>query len=336
MYITGKQVNGGGWDQIEKLHLYRNDILVKSILVKSITPTITDGVNRTILFDIANDPIFVPKDGAVALFFKADTPELNYELNGMGPGLAASFEGIQLAINANTDVTAKGAQSGTTLVDADKSVVGAAGNRMYLVRGVPIFRLNETGGTIPSGTTTQVLHSFAVSADSAVDVGLGKVSYQISGDGVTVENYKLYTGSTWVGFLARGSDISPAGFGKLNIGFDSRSDAIISAGTTKTFSLKGDLICSSATGCSSPTGGGLLVVRFLGDLAPAASAPLSYMDVYNSAEGDIVWTDFWRTPTLEFSSSTSTTTEQWLNSYLIKDISGGNLGSTSSGAVWAK
>ncbi len=98
IYVTGVAYNNGGWDQINQLHLYNG-----STLVESVTPTSTDGVDRTVLIDLTNNPIIVPKDSTLRLTFRADASDIP-------PG--EWNQGIALKINSG-DVRAIGTLSGT-------------------------------------------------------------------------------------------------------------------------------------------------------------------------------------------------------------------------------
>ncbi len=306
----------------------------------------------------------VPKDSTITLTFKVDTPVLDYELNSNGSGVASSLEGIQLTLNAAGDVTAKGAQSGNSV--ATPTLSNAQGNNMYLVRSVPKITLNETGGTFAASTAPKDMHTFTVSADSSGDVGLFAVSYGVSTSSATITEAYLYESGTKVAsFVSTSSPImnnftdgaSPEWEGILtfvlttdgavpNNAFNpSRSpsnvlptNAVIGAGSTRTYTLKGTIECANE--CLGASNTGTVVVRFLSDSAAVGTSPTTTKALYESGTTvnynvSLLWTDFWRTPGGR-SSTTATITEQWINGYLLKNSSGNYLETTSTGATWSK
>ena len=135
--------------------------------------------------------------------------------------------------------------------------------------------------------------------------------------------------------------------------------ASIAAGSSRTYELRGDTSCL-AVNCSGSGQSGSVSVQLLGDGAPITitgwskesyqdwfrtgiwwSAPfeasrwiaLSKYSNENPHEASLIWTDFWRTPTQEFASTTASNTEQWFNGFLVPTANGGTLPATSSPAV---
>jgi len=356
IYFTATQVNSGGLDQIEMLHLYNG-----SDLVASKQPTTTDAVDGTVEIDMTGSPIEVPKDDYITLTVKVDTPVLNYKQNGgNSSGLPTSFEGFSIKINAAGDVTAKGVQSGG---DITPTISSAEGNSMYLVRSYPTITLDESGGSIVAGDNTEDLASFTVAANSSGDVGVFSVSYYISTTTASLSNVYLYEGGTKVA-TASSTVISSGSGGSGHeevatfvltddgaawdwTGPTSTDDvlpneSIIDAGSSKTYTLRADVECNTidCNAATNPTGGSVNV-KFLGDDsivgadAIAASDTIEDPDAY-VYEYSFLWSDFWRTPTLKNASTTATSTEQWLNGYKLKTSSGNYLEATSTGAKWSK
>ena len=361
LYVTGVAINSGGWDQVDKLYLYKGSALVASVI-----PTSTDGTNLTALIDITNTPIVVPKDGTVALTFKIDTPALNYELNGDGSGLPSSLQGIQLSINSNTDVTAKGVSSGSTISSSSLSVSSANGNNMYLVKSFPIITLTETSGTFPAATNIKDLHLFKVTADSTGDLGSFQVSYEVTTATATVTDPFLYEGSTKLatasttvithGDLSGNKSnmkfvLTTDGLELLNGPIANGSNAlpaesVIQAGQSRTYTFKATIECKPSN-CLGSANTGTVIVKFLGDNAQVGTAPVTArastmtMGTVGTNSGflyerSMLWTDWWRTPTFQRSSTTASNTEQWINAYLVTDQLGNNLQNTSSGSIWSK
>ncbi|OGY44767.1 MAG: hypothetical protein A2731_00160 [Candidatus Buchananbacteria bacterium RIFCSPHIGHO2_01_FULL_39_8] len=359
IYITAAQVNSdGGFDQIDNLHLYNG-----STLVKSVTPTSTDAANATAFFDMTNTPLVIGKDKTVTLTIKADTPVLNYELNGDGANKPSSYQGFQLKINAVGDITAKGAQSGDELVAASKTVTSANGNNMYLTRSVPTFTLSEAGGTFPASTATKDLHSFTVSADSAGDIGLYSVSYEVSTSSATATDIYLYSGGTKIAtatttggpVTSHTDDASPEWKDILTFILTTNgeipantnvlaAESVILAGQSRTYTVKATVQC--ADGCLGSGNTGSIILKFLGDGSQVSTAPVAARtrEIDGGGAGasgyeyeySLLWTDWWRMPDLQRSSTTASNTEQWLNGYLVNDNSGNYVLPTSTGATWSK
>jgi len=355
MYVTAEQVNSGGFDEIDELHLYNG-----STLIGSVTPTATDAASRTALLDFTSSPIVIPKDTTVTLTFKVDTPVVDYELNGDTAGFPSSYRGFYLSITGAGDITAKGAQSGG---DVTPSLSTASGKSLILVKSIPKVTLTETGGTIPAGTNTKVLSQFTVAADSGGDIGLMSVDFLMSTTTATVTNVYLYAGGTKVGTASSTFIDAGAAKGtiiqKVFLTTDGAiptysatavtnllpSESIITAGTSQTYVLKGDIECAASL-CSHPTSptGGTVNVKFMADAAAittAASNLTSYLkdpSAYNYGElYNFVWTDWWRTPNTKSASTTATSTaQQWYNGYLVTDSSGSYISATTSGTTWSK
>lgn len=345
IYFTGTGANSGGWDQIDAFHVYNGSTLIGSPTVTS-TDTATDG---TVYLNVTTNPIVVKKGEVITLTLKGDTATVDYKNNSKG----SSFQGLTVKINAAGDVTAKGAESGDDVTGSNLTVTGATGNVQYLVRTMPTITLNEDNGNwVTSGGTTE-LASFTVTANSAGDIGIHSVSYFISTSTATLTNVFLYEGGSKVATAAvTAIDINTAGQGSEVSNFILTTDglvpdgdgtnvlpqeAIVTAGASRTYTLRANIECALINCNESTATGGSVTVKFLGDDAiinPTGSAPaIATTHVYESS---FLWSDFWRTPTLKRSSTSATTTEQWLNGYLLQLSSGNDLEATSTGARWTR
>ena len=354
-YLTGTAVNSGGWDQIRQIHIYKG-----TELVKSITPTSTDGTDKTVLVDITNSPIVVPKDSTTLITVKGDTANSNYELGSTG----ASGQGLSVKINAVGDVTAKGAQSGTTLTSTSLTLSNAAGNSMYLFRSTPTITPNDQLGsdkvssqTLLGGSLEYELYKFKVTASSVSDtedtgggIGLHSVSFLFSTSSATATEVFLYDGSTKIAAATsspathltnnRQSDVQVLTFVLTTNGavetFQTMlpNNSLIAAGYSKTYTLKGTITCGTlgANDCSGTSGTGSVSVQLLGDGSVATTLPTTITkDPATMAfDRSIQWADWWRTPVLKNASTTATITEQWANGYLVKNSTGQDLAATSS------
>lgn len=355
-YLMAGQVNSGGWDQIKQVYVYNG-----STLLREVTPTASDADSRTTLIDFGSSPVVIPKDGSMILTFKVDTPDVDYELSTN----ANSFQGFQLKINAAGDIVAKGAQSGAELAAASKTVTSANGNNMYLVRSRPTVtpdaQLSDgiKSKTLTSGTTSgAALYRFKVAADSAGDIALFRVSFLVSTSTATVTNMYLYSGGTLVATATSSEnslltnndqgDVSIVDFFLTNGGGIPGvtllpAEALITAGGSRTYEMQGDISCTQAM-CGSSTKSGSVAVQLLGDGATVGTGPVSAITALTTGttrltllyERSFIWSDLWRTNSEKIASTTATSTEQWLNGYLVKDSAGNNLASTSTAATYSR
>lgn len=340
IYFTATTVNGGGWDQVDAFYVYNG-----STLIGSPTVTSTDSTGNTVLLNTTNNPIVVLKGETITLILKADTATVDYKNNSKG----SSFEDLTVKISAAGDMTVKGAESGDSITP---NVTSASGNAQYLVRTIPVIQLSEDNGNwVTSGGTTD-LASFTVTANSAGDVGIHSVSYFISTSTATLTNVFLYEGGAkvatavvtaiGVGTLGQGSEISNFVLTTDGLVPDSTGSnvlpqkAIVTAGASRTYTLRADIECAIVNCNEATATGGSVTVKFLGDDASIAGGPAPTAATTHVYESSFLWSDFWRTPTLQRSSTTATVTEQWLNGYLIQQANGNDLEATSTGARWTR
>ena len=361
IYFTSSATNSGGWDQADQLHVYKG-----STLLKSVTPTATDASGDTVLVDMTNSPLVVAKDTSVLVTLKIDTATADDERQ-LGKG--ESGEDLAVKINAAGDVTAKGAQSGDTL-DTGKTVTSAAGNAQYLYRSVPVIVPNKelSGGvsnvTLLAGTNDYDFYKFKVTAGSTGDIGLYSFAFVVTTSTATVTEMYLYkdsvllaTASTtqnitnatepgnsevWLTTFALTDDgsipivtgapedpsVGTGGVGIADVFLP--IEAVVPAGQSYTYTLKGKINCSNV-GCSGSTGSGSASFQLLGDGSVQSTLPdtATILNAEAVYERSIQWTDFYKTSILQRSSTTATWTAQWSNGYLIKDSTGNNLAATS-------
>lgn len=348
LYLTGVQANSGGFDQISKVYVYDG-----STLLASVTPTSTDGTDKTVLIDVTSSPIQIPKDTAKLLTIKVDTAVVNREIGSNG----TAGQGLWLKINAGGDITAKGAQSGTTVTS--KTVTNASSTAQYLFRSVPTITLNDglptgekvAGGTLTTGTDVDV-YKFKVSASSAGPVGLYSVSFVVTTSTATSTNWKLRDATEVVAATTTAEVITDNTVGNvelLKLMFTDNNAVPASGGTnvkayevpageTRSFTLRSDLTCS-VTNCAAASSatGGSIQFQFLGDTSLTATLPNSGPNVFNTLyDGSFIWTDFSVTVTQKYSSSTASSAEQFSNGYLVAKSDGGKLEATSTAVTFIK
>jgi len=345
MYVTAAQVNGGGWDQVDKLYLYDGGTLVTSVV-----PTSTDAANRTVLVDVTGDPLVSSKDTSEDYSWKVDTSDVN---GYFAPSKGAAGQGFQLTINAAGDVTAKGAESSAAITLGSVPTF----NSFYLFRSIPTVATNDdlggdgiSSGTIANGTSSSKdLYRFKVTADSSGDIALHTVSFLVTSSTATVTNMVLFDGTENVAATTTPTAVIDSGIdgsSVLLMKFWFTNDGLVpalsnivpytvSAGTSKSFTLRGDLNCSSL--CSATNGSGTYQTQFLGDGTVAGTLPNTAIALNAAAqnyESSFVWSDLWMT--LNTSSSTASNTLQWANGYLVPKAGGGTLQPTSSAVSFTK
>lgn len=363
LYLTAKQVNSGGLDQVETLYLYNG-----STLLAEVTPTSTDDADRTVLFDVTNSPIVVPKDGSISLTVKAKTSASDYYLGSIG----TSGQGLYLKVNATGDVTAKGAQSGSDITTITLS--NAETKSQYLFKSVPTVTTNDllssgkvAGGALSSGSD-QALYAFSVSADSASDIALHHVAFNIATNTATITNmyvkdsnsqkiaYQPTTAltyiagsketlgtDTWNGvapFFFVNNQTAPTAYDASNV-----VPYTITKGNTVTFTLYGDISCTIIGGstCSGTSGSGSVYVQLLGDAALPGTLPSGGTALSGTAanlmNNSFLWSDLWRTPKDSVGgtgSTTASTTEQWSNGTYVALSNGGKMAATSTSVLFSR
>jgi len=366
IYLTAAAVNSGGLDQLDKVYVYQG-----ATLKAEVTPTSTDAAaaagDRTILVDMTNTPLVIAKGTSGEITVKVDTPAVDYKTNGDGSGLPSSGQGFQMKINAAGDVTAKGVESGNTLTTG-VTITSATANEMTLVRSYPTLTLTSKGtsNTFPAGNSSQDLYKFTVAADSKGDIAVVSFSFRVTTTTATVSDTFLYEGGAkiagtmpvqgvqgnhgvnqddiWVFVLTTdGSDPTGDNLAKVM-----PEQSIISAGSSRTYTLKGTIKCEPIN-CTGTGNSGSASIEFLGDresnLRAATSTVIADFTSYPThttasmedvTQNSIMWSDLWRTPTNPTASGTATTCEQWFNGYLVRDNSGNNIESTTTAAIWSK
>jgi len=336
IYITADAVNSGGFDQIATLYLYDGDTLLASV-----TPTSSDASSATVLVDMTNsdNQLIVSAGESKDITIKVDTAPVS---SWGSSGSATSGQGFKLKINSATDVYAKGNSSGTSLATSAKDITCVM-KEFVIYKSVPTVTLNEDLGTEKvansSSLTTQsskALYKFKVAADAAGDIGLYRVSFLVTTSSATVTNLYISDGSSTVAkadytkspsyVLVTDSDKGNTEIHHLyftndglvpNAAVDSASNVVpytVPAGTTKTFTLYGDVTACSSGSCS-------IQIQFLGDSSFPSSYPASAASLNDeNYENSFIWGDYNRT--LSSSSGTASTAEQWTNGYRVTSASG--------------
>lgn len=311
LYLMGVQANAGGWQQIEKLYIYKGNDLVASVV-----PTSTDAEDRTVLLDMTNTPIRIERDTTTALTLKVDTSGSDYVLATAGK----SGEGLWVKINAVGDITAKGADSGTTLAASAKTLSNASTTAQYLFKSVPTVTPNDQlaagekiGGT-GSKSVENALYRFKVAANSKGDIALHHLAFEVATNIATITDMYISDGSSHVAFQPStpGATV-PAWLNIQDVGDDSwkgvgyflfvnnqtapttyaGSNVVpytISAGNTVTFTLFGTVSCAISS-CGGTTADGTSNVSLLGDNALPSTLPAGGTGLSDS-EADVMVNKF--------------------------------------------
>lgn len=361
IYLTATAANSGGWDQIAKVYIYDGNTMLASV-----APTSSDGTNKTVLVDVTNSPIQIPKDSSKKLTIKVDTAAADAQNGSVG----SSGQGLAITINAAGDITAKGAQSGSTVTS--KTITGISSNTQYLYRTVPTIATNDllssgkvSSGILDSGTAVgKDLYAFSVTAGSTGDLALYDVSFYIATNTATITNLVLSDGTNNVAYQPTGGDI--AGFFQTqDVGTDAWNGATrfvfvsdftapasstaatvvpytIAANTTKTFTLRGDVACVTigASVCSGSSGSGSISVQLMGNTAAPATYPTAIYTLSKNIgqlySNNLIWSDLTATHNSGISDSTATTSNQWTNGAYIALTNGGKLQATSTAVTFSK
>lgn len=196
--------------------------------------TATFGSGQTIATSTLNGAgLALAQDVDTKITIKADVADV-------GTGKAGT-EGAVIQINPSsaegigTSGTVQAAGSGST-----------AGVRLY--NSYPTFAYDTTGGNGTLNNGTQQLLALNVTADAAGDVGLYKLTFSISTTTVSVTSptFQGPNGNVASSTLAFGTNAT-----LLTVYFDSTSntsDAVVGAGTTKTYYFGGTVAGLTTTG----------------------------------------------------------------------------------------
>lgn len=201
-------------------------------------------------------------------------------------------EGFQSKNSAGT--------TATTIGSADVASSATTGYGTFYVRKtVPVFTKVASGITTP--TTGQALYKFDITADTASSIEIKKIAIAVATTAVDITAMSLYE----VG-ISTPINTTPVASDGTNVTFyagTSVNDTVITvgAGQTKHFEVKG-----TVTGWG--TAGDSVTFSFAEDTAAEVTATSV------AHPGEIVWSDLSAT-------SHTTVTADWINSFLVKDLS---------------
>lgn len=310
IHLDAAAVNGGALnDEFSRVYLYDG-----STEIASAVPTTTD----TITFGNMAGKFMIPKGSSgKKLTVKVDTSEVT---NTKGDGYPGdSGDGITFSI-AEDAYSAKGQYSGSDVTAANKTGT-FSGKSFTIHKSVPTFEKLALASNTLFDSSGVPMFKFKLTADPKGDIGFYKASFLVATSGVSASSFELIespgTGSEVN--LTTDAARSVSAYNNdtqwmLDILFDISTDGqgdirTVSAGSSKTFELRG-----SVTGSSS---GDTVSVSMLGDLLRNSAYPDEATNIDSEEQNDFIWSDlFWGSAT-----DTSSGIPEWFNGYKVPGLS---------------
>lgn len=248
-------------------------------------------------FELANqDRVRVPKDGSTTVSVKVDVRDIT----------KANQTGQQLVLDVDDSATGsiKGFQAvtaatGSDLESAKISSSSTTGKSFVAYRSNISVKHASTQPSVDTGATE--FYRFTVSADAAKQIEVSKVSFNLTGIGITGTSdieLKRVNGTTKEDVTLTSTPSVTLATTPTKVSIEFASPEQISAGQSQTYELS---FASAVTGTNSDEDG--IKVEILDDDAYAAPNTAA-----NLASSDVIWSD---------SSGSATETADFLNGYLI-------------------
>ncbi len=241
---------------------------------------------------------YVPLNDSADLDVTVDIPTI---ANGAKSGAAVSVvldadEGFKAVDAANNQ--------DTSLAGSDVASTASSGyGTKYVKKSVPTVTRLSTGysGTVAAGTG---LYRFTITADAAGSIDWRKVSFTVATNGVTITDWKLYDVTGGSSVQINDNAANPVG-STLSV-CPGTSCAIgeaqeVGAGATKTYELRADTVTGWGDDSDSVS------ISFTEDTSAITNAAAA------SVTGNMIWSD-------RSATGHSTTTSDWTNGYLVKDM----------------
>ncbi len=235
--------------------------------------------------------IYVGKDATSNVKVMLDTVLLS------SSGASGANGAVYLDWNEGFKATGK---SGT-----DKTTVGSAdvnGNSFYIRKSVPTFtRVNVTGAP----TSSSALYKFNVVADAAGNIEIKQMGFLFTTSGVNITAVRLWDTAASIYLTDTGASPNSSGQVYTNVGSanSSDNDVIVVGTSAKTYEVRGTV---SGWGDSSDS----ITISPIQDSTAASTA--SSASLIGTTYG-LVWSD-------KSVSNHSTTSADWTNGYLIKNL----------------
>ncbi len=183
---------------------------------------------------IASGAFRIPSNGSRTLVLKGDIAGVSVSgpATMSGALIQVAYDGNNVGINGNYGV---GVSSGQTITLGTTGLVTPAGVQMY--KSFPTFTYSTAGATATAGSNT--LLSLTVAADSKGDVTLNKLTF------LTATSSATLTGVTFTGPNGNvGTVTGPDANNFVTVLFNgsNTADAVIGAGTSKVYTLRGNVV----------------------------------------------------------------------------------------------
>ncbi|MDE1966354.1 MAG: hypothetical protein KGI41_03905, partial [Patescibacteria group bacterium] len=269
---------------------------VKQTTGPGLMTTYSSAATTTVQFTGLN--FYVPMNDSSDVTVLVNTPTI-----ASGGNVAGTK--IQVALNRSTNfqaVNSAGTASTTAFASTNPISYGTAGyGTLVLHKTVPAF-LGQSYSTSATPTSGSDMYDFTISADTAGPVEIDGLAFNTATSTMSASGFQLFDqANPSVALNATGVNADNNGNVKIV------PDQVISipAGSSKTFSLKAATISGWASGAS-------IVVKF----ATPSSTWYAGTTASGVAGNGYVWSD-------RSATSHSTSTSDWFNGYLLRDLVSG-------------
>lgn len=261
-------------------------------------------------------PLQIPANSDKIVTIKADIAPI-YTTN------TVATAGHQIAIDyygsaSTSENLGNGASSGQEVANYS---VNTAQSLAYIYRSVPTVSKKALASNVLAAGSSVPLYKFSVAADAKGDIDLYKFTFQFATSSATLASIVLYdvTDSNEIVVNNNNTAVPLANTDYefvLELNDTATTPRTVSAGTTRTFELRGQVSGTIASGSSVST-------QMQGD-ATYDLASGTYMDAAGDLDGftnnDFIWSDWSK-------ASHSVSTDDWANGYLVSGLPSSNLAS---------
>ncbi|MBI3273566.1 MAG: peptidoglycan-binding protein [Candidatus Colwellbacteria bacterium] len=295
-----------------------------TMITSKTVPAFTNGVEDFVFYAGGVSSFIIPRDSFKIMTVKIDLASIGGTVSGKaGQLVAIDYDGDGSGLQKNVGV---GLSSGNSIPSSTTLDTASAGIRYF--KSIPtVSRIAVPSTTLTAGN--RVLYRFNISANSASDIALEKVTFQINTNGATVwndvnpANFKLnvYSDTNLTTSTIMDVQKGDQAFvtkntinGKLilqmraNTGYYPGQEVVIPAGTSRIFELIADI----PVGVSSP-----ISTTLLGDSKyPFASGMGAFEEVAASSSGNFIWSDL----SGSVAGTHSLTSKDWTNGYAVPGL----------------
>jgi hypothetical protein len=267
----------------------------------------------------------IPKDSEKVLTIKATLADID-------PNIATTGSSLVFGVACGTANNCKIVGESGETKGTDASLGNHNGNTMYLRKSRPTVAM----AALPSSTLingTNVINKFTVTADSAGEITLKKLSWDVNvsdadtAGTLSFDKWALYkdTSSTAItGVFSDGTTTSTQGTtgiaitnGNKTLVFEPTSEISVSAGTTATFTLKAEAsnVVKDEASISTSLRNSNDTSSLTGGLSDHATQLVQIDDGSTQSQVDFLWSD--RARGISHKDSYQSTYLDWTNGYLI-------------------